>query len=131
MATPNLTNWTCGLQTGESYKLEVLVAGSWWKVGTASASELSSSEVSFKGSYDRFGYHGSFDLSLKVTGDNTGSFSVNGKTRPCTFTEAGKYLYVHFNEGGRNVTLDVECWEHGIWFGGDAVPGGHHIWIGK
>lgn len=127
MPTPDLSNYYGKLTTNHDYRIQAKVVV-WVTVGKGSFSTLNPTQLAFSGHYSVAGHSGSVDISLTVTGENTGTFNLNGHSGDCTFKEDGKILYVYFYEGSKRTYIEVQYWDNGLWVGGEASP--YNIWIG-
>ena len=125
--SPDLTSFACGLTADVNYRLQAKIIG-YTTIGSAEFENVDTNEFKVHGSYNVLGHQGSFDLSLVVTGDGAGSINLNGSSYPCTFTTSGSNLFVHFNEGTKAISVEMACWDNGLWISGD-VP--YNLWIGK
>ncbi|HEY0143828.1 MAG TPA: hypothetical protein VGF48_23275 [Thermoanaerobaculia bacterium] len=127
MPTPDLSQYYGNLQTGQNERIQAKIVA-YTNIGNGTFSVLNPSEISFSGTYSIVGHSGNVDLTLTVTGTNSGTFQFNGASGPCTFTEQDGYLYVYFNEGGGQTNVQVQFWSNGLWIGGPATP--YNLWIG-
>lgn len=127
MPKPDLSQYYGDLKTGQPQRIQAKIAV-YVTIGSGTFSTLNPAVIAFRGSYTVFGHTGEVDLTLTVTGNDTGTFKFNDTTGPCTFKEEGGYLYIYFNEGGSQTYLQVQYWSNGLWIGGPATP--YSLWIG-
>jgi hypothetical protein len=128
MAVPDLSNYYGNLTPGEVLRIQAKIVLAYVTVGSGSFSILSPTRLVFSGNYSAGGHKGAVNINLTVTGDNVGTFALNGYRGSCTFEEEGNSLYIYFREGGDEKNVQAQAWAGGIWFGGQAAP--YNIWIG-
>lgn len=106
MATPNIASYCTPLHTNKSYSLQYHARIFYITVGSVTYSELTSDSAVSKGSYKIpfSSKTNEFNMSMKVTGDNVGTISVNGsKPQACTFSESGGKLTI--SSDGHTITI--------------------------
>ena len=135
MSTPDLTQYTGDLATNTTYQLEMKVVG-WVEAGTGSFSSLSDDSLAFSGSFDKGGHSGTVQLSLTVSGDNSGTVTavvtdnnetkINLQDQACTFSEDDGTLTISPSDSDN--TLEAKSYEGGMELWGSGFS--HTVWIG-